>query len=589
MHNTYSYIKYKKENEYLAHHGILGQKWGKKNGPPYPLDPEDHSAAEKKENHGHYSQGVTQDRGGSSSGSGSSSGAQNEPQNDKKQIDKKKILKAAAITAGVMTVVGGTSIGVALAVKEPEVFSNAFNDIKSTILQKSSDEVIRNRTKESMVEGFKDKLREDTFNSLDNKDSAQVEARRIHDEATARREERSRDDFRKSMNEGFRNSSSEEVKEARAEADASEKQQKGGSSFDKFKEDVKKSDNLDDAMKALNSFTSEGSTKKESSEAVKEARAEADASKAAQEKAKANRYRSDFGKEFGEVQRNRNDDDLAEQMARGRENASNARSEADTKEAMKAQDAAYKARDKENNQYVKEGMREARKEAFKETWDARKEKKASEKAAKAEAEAKERQSINDALNRLRNGNYSNDDEGSYQRQEDYNLLHDKDPIGLSHIMDNAKLKMGKSQSEQNTTWDKLVRTKNEKDRQRREADALAGEYAKAHPTSKIGKAKQKIEKATNFINKANDVTNKTRSTINTAKNTFDNVKQIAAIAGGIGTAAGIIGGKKRQQQQQQQQQQEQYQQYQQYQQQGGYQDDIDPRYQQQTQQFKKKR
>lgn len=528
MHNTYSYIKYKKENEYLAHHGILGQKWGKKNGPPYPLDPEDHSAAEKKENHGHYSQGVTQDRGGSSSGSGSSSGAQNEPQNGKKQIDKKKILKAAAITAGVMTVVGGTSIGVALAVKEPEVFSNAFNDIKSTILQKSSDEVIRNRTKESMTEGFKDKLREDTFNNLNNKDSAQVEARRIHDEATARREERSRDDFRKSMNEGFRNSSSEEVKEARAEADAS---------------------------------------------------------KAAQEKAKANRYRSDFGKEFGEVQRNRNDDDLAEQMARGRENASNARSEADTKEAMKAQDAAYKARDKENNQYVKEGRREARKEAFKETWDARKEKKASERAAKAEAEAKERQSINDALNRLRNGNYSNDDEGSYQRQEDYNLLHDKDPIGLSHIMDNAKLKMGKSQSEQNNTWDKMVRTKNEKDRQRREADALAGEYAKAHPTSKIGKAKQKIEKATNFINKANDVTNKTRSTINTAKNTFDNVKQIAAIAGGIGTAAGIIGGKKRQQQQQQQ---EQYQQYQQYQQ-GGYQDDIDPRYQQQTQQFKKKK
>lgn len=33
---------------YLAHHGILGMKWGRKNGPPYPLDAEDHSAAEKK-------------------------------------------------------------------------------------------------------------------------------------------------------------------------------------------------------------------------------------------------------------------------------------------------------------------------------------------------------------------------------------------------------------------------------------------------------------------------------------------------------------------------------------------------------------
>lgn len=33
---------------YLKHHGILGQKWGKKNGPPYPLDASDHSASEKK-------------------------------------------------------------------------------------------------------------------------------------------------------------------------------------------------------------------------------------------------------------------------------------------------------------------------------------------------------------------------------------------------------------------------------------------------------------------------------------------------------------------------------------------------------------
>lgn len=32
----------------LRHHGIKGQKWGKRNGPPYPLDAEDHSAAEKK-------------------------------------------------------------------------------------------------------------------------------------------------------------------------------------------------------------------------------------------------------------------------------------------------------------------------------------------------------------------------------------------------------------------------------------------------------------------------------------------------------------------------------------------------------------
>lgn len=36
-------------NAFLAHHGIKGQKWGDRNGPPYPLGAEDHSANEKKE------------------------------------------------------------------------------------------------------------------------------------------------------------------------------------------------------------------------------------------------------------------------------------------------------------------------------------------------------------------------------------------------------------------------------------------------------------------------------------------------------------------------------------------------------------
>lgn len=46
--NINIYNPYVRRELELYHHGIEGQKWGKKNGPPYPLSKEDYSAAEKK-------------------------------------------------------------------------------------------------------------------------------------------------------------------------------------------------------------------------------------------------------------------------------------------------------------------------------------------------------------------------------------------------------------------------------------------------------------------------------------------------------------------------------------------------------------
>ena len=46
--NTSIYNPYVPQELFLMHHGIMGQRWGKKNGPPYPLSAGAHSASEKK-------------------------------------------------------------------------------------------------------------------------------------------------------------------------------------------------------------------------------------------------------------------------------------------------------------------------------------------------------------------------------------------------------------------------------------------------------------------------------------------------------------------------------------------------------------
>ena len=72
----------------LSHHGIKGQRWGKKNGPPYPLDYESHSSSEKKQNSRLTIDGNAE------------TGKKRKGLTDEQKALAKKILKGVAITAG---------------------------------------------------------------------------------------------------------------------------------------------------------------------------------------------------------------------------------------------------------------------------------------------------------------------------------------------------------------------------------------------------------------------------------------------------------------------------------------------------------
>lgn len=92
----------------LLHHGIKGQRWGKKNGPPYPLDYDQHSSAEKKQN-----SRLTID-------GDADTGKKRKGLTDEQKALAKKILKGVAITAGVAAVA---------AVSYKAIESGAFDDI----------------------------------------------------------------------------------------------------------------------------------------------------------------------------------------------------------------------------------------------------------------------------------------------------------------------------------------------------------------------------------------------------------------------------------------------------------------------------
>lgn len=114
----------------LKHHGIQGQKWGVQNGPPYPLEPGDHSAAEKRENAGKY--GI------------SSSAAGGPPTGPKEGIDKKKLAIGIGATIGAVAVIGGVTAGAVYYSKNKEQCNASLNSIKTEFLNNPNIKSITN-------------------------------------------------------------------------------------------------------------------------------------------------------------------------------------------------------------------------------------------------------------------------------------------------------------------------------------------------------------------------------------------------------------------------------------------------------------
>jgi len=102
------------DSSYLSHHGILGMKWGKMNGPPYPLGSGDHSKAEKKVG---WRKSLGPGRNEELYGRKNNAKVQNgskktnnkdSVKSDKKQLDKKKVVTALKVGAGIAVAAAAT-------------------------------------------------------------------------------------------------------------------------------------------------------------------------------------------------------------------------------------------------------------------------------------------------------------------------------------------------------------------------------------------------------------------------------------------------------------------------------------------------
>lgn len=97
----------------LYHHGIKGQRWGVRKGPPYPLDAQDHSAAEKRAGWRRSLNETTSER-------------KQTPAPDKGTDEHKKKILTATATVAALGVIG------AVAVSNPKIRDLAATGARAT-------------------------------------------------------------------------------------------------------------------------------------------------------------------------------------------------------------------------------------------------------------------------------------------------------------------------------------------------------------------------------------------------------------------------------------------------------------------------
>lgn len=145
-------------DKYLAHHGILGQKWGRLNGPPYPLGSGDHSSKEAS------LAKRTGTKLGKSSGLGRHGGAaqlQNgkaTSKKDKAKAEKRKqTLKKVAIGVGIG--VGVAAVGYALykhhsSVEDARLWANAESRANSAMVEKYGTDFTPRKATDKLVKNL---------------------------------------------------------------------------------------------------------------------------------------------------------------------------------------------------------------------------------------------------------------------------------------------------------------------------------------------------------------------------------------------------------------------------------------------------